>query len=290
MKKLILFILGLVAYAASTYAGNSFSECKGVWASDDAEAVITDSVCIYFAKADSSMQATLEIPSLQLIHQTTFDKNGTVTSTNPSSSLEISKADNEITINGRELKKVEDIQIVGPYEMMECKYRLDIGKCLQQWRLGVKYGVQGDMPYCEINTNRHMFVYLLNPNMVYIRAAATRNNNAGTLFFQNIRMMKNQNTGEYTTAIEPNNFSAANDDLEIDNSKFNPNTCTFSPDGGIYWSVISFEPNQILLNGCGETYHITRTEIDAPLNEWIQYESYTGQAEFSVERMKEAFK
>lgn len=46
-----------------------------------------------------------------------------------------------------------------------------------------------------------MFVYMVNPSMIYIRAAATRNNNFGTLFFQNIRMMKNNNTGEYTMYI-----------------------------------------------------------------------------------------
>lgn len=39
------------------------------------------------------------------------------------------------------------------------------------------------MIYCEVNTNRHMFVYMINPSMVYIRAAA-RSNNKGTLFFR----------------------------------------------------------------------------------------------------------
>ncbi len=282
MKKFILIIV-FVLSVVNSYAGSSFSDYTGVWASDNAEAVITDSVCIYFAKVDSTMQATLEIPTLNIIHQTTFDKSGAVTSLNPTSSLEIIKEGDEIKINGSRLKKVEEIQIVSPYEMMECKTKSDIGKCLQEWRLGVKYGLQGDMPYCEINTNRHMFVYLLSPVMVYIRAAATRNNNAGTLFFQNIRMMKNQNTGEYTMAIEPNNYSVARNDLEIDNSKFNPNACTFSPDGGIYWSLISYTPDQILLNGCGETYYIDRPEIDSPLNEWIKYEPYSDKVEFSIE-------
>lgn len=289
MNRLLSIIISVVA-VATTYANSSFSNFKGVWASDNAEAVITDSVCIYFAQVDSSMQATLEIPSQGIIHHTTFEKDGSLTSLYASSPLEIIKENDEIKINGSLLKKVEDIQIVAPYEMMECKYRLDIGKCLQQWRLGVRYDVQDDMPYCEINTNRHMFIYMHNPNMVYIRAAATRNNNAGTLFFQNIRMMKNQNTGEYTMAIEPNNFSLALNDLEIDNSKFNPNSCTFSPDGGIYWSVISYTPDQILLNGCGETYHFERPEINAPLDEWIKYEPYTGKAEFSVDRMIQTFK
>lgn len=268
---------------------NSLSNFRGVWASDTAEAVITDSVCIFYAKVDSTMQANLEIPSLQIYHQTTFDKNGVVNIVDQSTPLEIIQVNDEIEIGNQRLKKVEDIDIVAPYEMTECKYKLDIGKCLQEWRLGVKYGIQGDMPYCEINTNRHMFVYLLTPNMTYIRAAATRNVPAGTLFFQNIRMMKNQNTGEYTMAIEPDNFNLCKNDLEIDKSKFNPNACTFSPDGGIYWSVISYTPKQILLNGCGETYYIDRPNIDSPINEWIKYNPYDNKADFSVEQMMQSF-
>ena len=110
--------------------------------------------------------------------------------------------------------------------------------------------------------------------MVYIRAAATRNNNEGTLFFQNIRMMKNQNTGEYTMSIIPDNLNVAKNDLEIDNSKYNPNACYFSEDGGIYWSLISYSPDLIMLNGCGETYQVARPAKDAPIEEWIKYNPY----------------
>lgn len=87
-------------------------------------------------------------------------------------------------------------------------------------------------------------------------------------------MMKNLNTGEYTMQIVPNNFGITKNDLEIDNSKFKPDACTFNPDGGIYWSLISFTSDRILLNGCGETYNVDRPEKDYPLNEWIKYDSY----------------
>lgn len=134
-----------------------------------------------------------------------------------------------------------------------------------------------------------MFVYMINPSMVYIRAAATRNNNNGTLFFQNIRMMKNQNTGEYTLSIVPHNLDIARNDLEIDNSKFSPDKCTFNPDGGIYWSLISFSPDLILLNGCGETYQVERPTKDTLLNEWIKYNPYDG-ADSGIELLKQPFK
>lgn len=130
------------------------------------------------------------------------------------------------------------------------------------------------MTYCEVNTNRHMFVYMASPSMVYIRADATRNNNNGTLFFQNIRMMKKQNTNEYTMQIEPDNFNITRNDQEIDNSKFRPNECTFNPDDGIYWSLISFEPDLILLNGCGETYEVKRPGFESDY-EWIEYVPYS---------------
>ena len=141
------------------------------------------------------------------------------------------------------------------------------------WRLGTGYGKNEEMIYCEVNTNRHMFVYMVNPVMTYIRAAATRNNNLGTLFFQNIRMMKNNNTNEFTMYIQPNNYTFTRNDLEIDDTKFRPNSCTFDPDGGIYWSFISSEPDLILLNGCGEVYQVKRPEIE-PDMEYFEYVPY----------------
>jgi len=288
MKKLIIILLFALSFVLN-YANTNFSSVRGVWANNNAEAVITDSVCIYFSKVDSTMQATIEIPSQQFCHKTIFKKNGEVSSSKLLSSLDIIQVDSEIEIGGTRLKKVEDIEIVGAYDMVECKNKSDVGKCLQEWRLGVAYGMQDDKFYCEINTNRHMFVYyMINPSMVYIRAAATRNNNNGTLFFQNIRMMKNQNTGEYTMDIEPNNFSIAKNDLEIDNSKFNPNACTFSPDGGIYWSLISFKPHQIFLNGCGETYQVNRPE-KGDLDEWIKYNPYNDKDDFGAGPMMQPF-
>lgn len=289
MKKIVLPLLFAMSFVIALGA-EPFSSAKGVWANDNAEAVITDEVCIYFAKGDSAMQAILEIPAADIFHKTTFEKDGTVTTSTFKNPLELELKDGNLNIAGEELKKVEDIEIVEPYEMAECKYQIEVGKRLQEWRLGVRHETEGEMPYCEINTNRHMFIYMVSPAMVYIRAAATRNNNAGTLFFQNIRMMKNLNTGEYTMSIHPGNYSIAKNDLVIDNSRFNPNACTFCPDGSIYWSLISYDPDVIMLNGCGETYQVPRPTKDFPLTEWIKYVPYDGKAEFSVQRMMDAYK
>lgn len=273
MKKILLFFAGIFSAVVAS-ASSGFTDYRGVWANDSAEAVITDSVCIYYYKADSTMQSVLEIPSAGLVHKTVFSPDGTVSFPEDVKPLEMSISDASLNIGGQILRKVEDINIVKPYDMPQCKSKYDVGKCLQQWRLGAGFGITDDMVYCEVNTNRHMFVYMKNPTMVYIRAAAARNNNKGTLFFQNIRMMKNRNTGEYTMAIESDNFKIAKNDLVIDDSKFQPDRCTFNPDGGIYWSLISFEPDVILINGCGETYKVERPESVADF-EWIEYVPYS---------------
>ena len=267
----LLIAAWAVAFAA--YATKSFSDFKGVWSSDTAEAVLTDSICIFYYQADSTMQAKLEIPNAGIARKTVFKKGGKTT-TSDTDALEISLEGGVLTIDGYPLKKVENIRIVAPHEMPKCNSRLDVGTSLQQWRLGAGYGVNDEMVYCEINTNRHMFVYMVSPNMVYIRAAATRNCNDGTLFFQNIRMMKNSNTGEFTMEIIPDNYRVTRNDLEIDHTKFQPDKCTFSPDGGIYWSFISSEPDLILLNGCGETYEVKRPAPDSEM-EYIEYIPYS---------------
>ena len=67
------------------------------------------------------------------------------------------------------MSKVEEITTCKPYEKSIAKSKLDIGKCLQEWRLGARFGKDGDVFMCEVNTNRHMFVYLVNGRMIYIR-------------------------------------------------------------------------------------------------------------------------
>lgn len=278
MKRLFfVFLLALVIQSASF--ASDFSKYRGVWASNDAEAVVTDSVCMFFENTPTGLRAFLNIPTQDIYSCTTYKDSAFVVETTKPLIL----TDEVKTVNGVAVKtlrigdkvmsKVEDIITCKPYEKSIAKSKLDIGKCLQEWRLGAKFGKDGDVFMCEINTNRHMFVYLINSNMTYIRAAATANNNNGTLFFQNIRMMRNNNTGEMTSYMAPDNYNIAANDLKIDDSKFNPNACVFNPDGGIYWSFISFTPDQIKINGCGETYYINRINQFEEYFKYIPYEA-----------------
>lgn len=278
MKRLFFaFLLALVIHITSF--ASDFSKHLGVWASNDAEAVITDSVCMFFEKTPTGLRAFLNVPTQDIYSCTTYKDSAFVVETTTPLTL----TDEVKTVNGTAVKtirigdkvmsKVEEITTCKPYEKSLAKSKLDIGKCLQEWRLGAKFGKDGDVFMCEVNTNRHMFVYLVNAGMIYIRAAATANNNNGTLFFQNIRMMRNNNTGEMTSYMEPDNYNIAANDLMIDNSKFNPNACVFNPDGGIYWSLISFTADQIQLNGCGETYYINRIDQFDEYFKYVPYEA-----------------
>lgn len=278
MKRLFfVFLLALVIQSASF--ASDFSKYRGVWASNDAEAVVTDSVCMFFENTPTGLRAFLNIPTQDIYSCTTYKDSAFVVETTKPLIL----TDEVKTVNGVAVKtlrigdkvmsKVEDIITCKPYEKSTAKSKLGIGKCLQEWRLGAKFGKDGDVFMCELNTNRHMFIYLINSNMTYIRAAATANNNNGTLFFQNIRMMRNNNTGEMTSYMAPDNYNIAANDLKIDDSKFNPNACVFNPDGGIYWSFISFTPDQIKINGCGETYYINRIDQFEEYFKYIPYEA-----------------
>lgn len=278
MKRLFfVFLLALVIQSASF--ASDFSKYRGVWASNDAEAVVTDSVCIFFENTPTGLRAFLNIPTQDIYSCTTYkDSSFVVGTTKPLILTDEVKTVNGVAvktlrIGDKVMSKVEDIITCKPYEKSTAKSKLDIGKCLQEWRLGAKFGKDGDVFMCEINTNRHMFVYLINSNMTYIRAAATANNNNGTLFFQNIRMMRNNNTGEMTSYMAPDNYNIAANDLKIDDSKFNPNACVFNPDGGIYWSFISFTPDQIKINGCGEIYYINRIDQFEEYFKHIPYEA-----------------
>lgn len=278
MRRLI-FTLSFALMSVCVSFASDFSKYRGVWASNDAEAVVTDSVCIFFEKTPAGLRAFLNIPTQDIYSCTSYrDSSFVVETATPLTLIEEVKTVNGVTvkrlrIGDKVMSKVEDITTCKPYGKSRANNKSDIGRCLQEWRLGAKFRKDGDIFMCEVNTNRHMFVYLINTRMIYIRAAATANNNNGTLFFQNIRMMRNNNTGEMTSYIDPDNYNIAANNLKIDNSKFNPNACVFNPDGGIYWSLISFTADQIQINGCGETYYVNRIDQFEEYFKYIPYET-----------------
>lgn len=277
MKRILCIGLFAVVLPGVFLFAGDFSQFLGVWASDNAEAVVTDSACIFFEQTPSGLRAYCNVPTQALYSRTCYkDSTFVIDRTEPlvlkEEIMPVNGASQRcLRIGDKVMQKVEDIITCPAYEKTPAKAISDIGRCLQEWRLGAKFGKDGDICMCEINTNRHMFVYLINSQMTYIRAAATANNNYGTLFFQNIRMMRNNNRGEMTSYMEPDNYAVASGDLQIDNSLFNPDACSFTKDGGIYWSLVSFTAEQIQINGCGEPYYIDR---DEPCEEYFKYIPY----------------
>lgn len=270
MKKTFLILLMMLLTMASFAIPILKPEAKGVWANATSELVQTDSVLIYFTRNDSlqTQSATLVVPTRQ-IHMTVVFTSDTLL-INEAVPLDIVVEKNSISVNGSPLHLIENINIVNPYPQLEANVS-NIADCLQQWQLGTKVMQAEDLCQVMIDTNNNSFMYMVSPQMTYIRAASLRHTNKGSVFLQNIRMMKNLNRGEYTRYSVDDNYALLKNLPEIDASKFNPNSCTFAGEG-IYWSFVSCEPQRITLNGCGEeyTYSPNKTEGDYLL-EWIEF-------------------
>ena len=118
MKKIGLFVLFIFLFClVNARTKTNFSSYRGVWSNDYAEAVITDSICIFYCKEDSTMKAYLEIPTVEISSKTVFSKDGTITTTSSNPPLDILKKNGGIVICGQSMKKVEEIQTVKSYEM-----------------------------------------------------------------------------------------------------------------------------------------------------------------------------
>lgn len=173
-----------------------------------------------------------------------------------------------------QLELIEKISIVDPYDMRMVT-KNEIGLCLQEWQLGTRLLKSGDehVTGLLINTNKHAYVFSYG-GMIYCRAARIRSDNNGTVFAQNIRMMAK--TGEFTAAMDSDNVAIAKKEIVISDSLFNPSVCIYATEG-IYWSLKSFEPNLIILNGCGgEDYRYERLDRSSPdILEWFAYRDYT---------------
>ena len=172
------------------------------------------------------------------------------------------------------LQLVEKLEVCPPYEMPFAD-NMNIGKCLQNWQLGVfEHNTNPENPHIEIGTNKHSYIFTMMPNMLYCRAACIRHNNNGSVFAQNIRLMINDNTGEKAAEMGNNNLKIITSDIEINNSLFIPDACAYEK-GGFYWSLISCTPNEIKINGCEQVYSYKRPNIDdKKVVEWFTYENY----------------
>ncbi len=256
--------------------GNDANECQlGVWVSDKAELLLTDKIVMYFEKqSDDAVLAMIKVDSIAE-DCTLFSKDTIIRQSIPENFAIKHISSNEIMVNGQKMVKAETIEMCEPYDMIAATDSNDIADRLTEWRLGATVGVDKKTKdiIVEVNTPKNMFIYHILNGMYYLRAARIENVNEGTLFYQNIRLMKNPNTQERTVYFSQNNQSEVMRGLEINMDGFKPGTCYFDPNGGIYWSYTSHTPDQIILNGCtGDTYYINRRKADDKnMFEWIKY-------------------
>lgn len=280
MRSRLFTALAALLLAATVGAARAqetdFGKYRGVWAGMKSEAVFTDSVMMYFHRdtLSGTGYGALRVPSRGIDMLTTFAKDTILFGKTPDYRIHATP-DGALCIGGDTLKKVESIDITQPYDMPQAASRQDIGRCLQEWQLGTVIETSGKDVLVMVGTNRNSFMYNIGGGMVYLRAAAMLQCNEGSLFIQNIRMMKNPNTGERSNIFFYDSHEFLTNLPAIDISKFDPTRCVFAGDMFIYWSYLSHTPDEIKLNGCGETYTFQRPRKDTPeLIEWIKYKPY----------------
>lgn len=280
MRSRLFTALAALLLAATVGAARAqetdFGKYRGVWAGMKSEAVFTDSVMMYFHRdtLSGTGYGALRVPSRGIDMLTTFAKDTILFGKTPDYRIHATP-DGALCIGGDTLKKVESIDITQPYDMPQAASRQDIGRCLQEWQLGTVIETSGKDVLVMVGTNRNSFMYNVGGGMVYLRAAAMLQCNEGSLFIQNIRMMKNPNTGERSNIFFYDSHEFLTNLPAIDISKFDPTRCVFAGDMFIYWSYLSHTPDEIKLNGCGETYTFSRPRKDEPgLIEWLKYEPY----------------
>lgn len=255
---------------------NTANECQtGVWVSDKAELLLTDKIMMYFEKqSDDAVMAMIKVDSIAE-DCTLFSKDTIIRQSIPENFAIKHISSNEIMANGQKMVKAETVEMCEPYDMIAATDSNVLADRLTEWRLGATVGFNKDTKEIavEVNTLKNMFIYYIAGGMYYLRAARIENVNEGTLFYQNIRLMKNPNTQERTVYFSRNNQSEVMGGLEINIDGFKPEACYFDPNGGIYWSYTSHTPDQIILNGCaGDTYYINRRKADDKnMFEWIKY-------------------
>lgn len=246
----------------------------GVWVNDKAELLLTDKIMMYFEKqSDDAVLVMIKIDSIAE-DCTLFSKDTIIRQSIPENFSVNHISSNVIMINGHKMVKAESIEVCEPYDMTAANDSNTIADRLTEWRLGATVGVDKKTKdiVVEVNTPKNMFIYHILNGMYYLRAARIENVNEGTLFYQNIRLMKNPNTQERTVYFSANNQEEVLGNLEINMDGFKPDACYFDPNGGIYWSYTSHTPDQIIISGCaGDTYYINRKMADNKnMFEWIK--------------------
>ncbi|PID27245.1 MAG: hypothetical protein CR982_06515 [Candidatus Cloacimonadota bacterium] len=289
-----IFFLLIVLFPVSLKGKNMKKICDyyGVWANEDCEIVQTKKYTLFFIRNKDKIETFLrrnKVDSDNIysefvlgyifdVKERSFKKMDSLEEGEVLFESIFSLDDNKLKMSydfhEESLNLVEKIDISSPYNMISAQ-RGKIEECLQTWQLGtIEHKINLNDFWIEIGTNKHSYIFVSNEEQLYCRAARIRSNEKGSVFAQNIRLMFSSYNNETTVFMENDNYKITSSDINIDNSLFKPNQCSFEKDG-IYWSLLSFEPDTIKLNGCGSVYSFSRPLIDSKERvEWFKYKKY----------------
>ena len=263
----------------------------GVWANENCELFRTKEFALIFERVDNRFIAKLFhfkvnenqyecnsygeiqfLDTIQIVKRLDYQSDSLLMA----KSIGILNGDSLIEISGvnevQKLKLVERIYLIEPYEMKFAE-KASVGICLQEWMLGTRLEMNKEKKIFRFSagTNNHSYMFDIQENFTYCRSARIKSCNKGTLFAQNIRLYDD---GQYKVAMmKKNNYLEKITPLEINQELFNPTACIYDLIG-FYWSLIRFDKNRIILNGCSDEYVFHRLEKNSSeLKEWIRLEN-----------------
>ncbi len=181
---LICACAALTALSCAERPTAAEDDVLGVWADADSELLRTERFALLFERCDTLLTATLHRldPDTALLGRVVFGPRGIVgqqLGASPACGFDPGKrlpsGELRLLVDGRErqLRRIERIVPTAPYEMLRAESG-EVGSCLQQWTSGASIGVDDEAVQFEAGTNRHSYMFLLSPAMVYCRAARMR--------------------------------------------------------------------------------------------------------------------
>ena len=245
-------------------------------------------ICKYFNKTrrkwiESGDKLDLQIPTQNKIFSIINSNNSLFILNGNETFLEFDKINNILIYKSdfskeTAFEQIEKIQVC-KFQIGEKATQNTIGKCLTEWKLGASYfenNKNNDFT-AQVITNKHSYIFTSTKwkdnKILYCRSARIKSNNEGSVFAQNIRLMKNNK--DFTARMVEDNLKVSRKNIIINNRLFDAKKCVFI-DGGeeIYWSLKEFSEDEIILNGCGEEYKFTRPTIESCGYEYFRLDNY----------------
>ena len=284
--RFLVFLLLNIGFLSSGYSQNEY----GVWANENCELLRTEEFALLFERIDNRFIAKLFhfkeeenqykcssygeiqfLDTIQILKRIDYRSDSLLMA----KSVGILIDDSLLEVFGENgmqtLKLVERISFTNPYEMTFAE-KESIGICLQEWMLGTRLEMNEEENVFRFSagSNNHSYMFDIQENFTYCRSARIKSCNKGTLFAQNIRLYDD---GQYKAVMmKKDNYLEKISHLEINQELFNPTACIYDI-VGFYWSLIRFDKNRIVLNGCNGEYVFHRLKKNSNvLKEWIKLE------------------